>query len=647
MPLVGDVLHTDAVTRVALETHYERRVGDLDKGIAAAREKSDGFSRRRGVVVLIALPLVVLGLVRTMPTGFWAIPALLFLVFVALIVGHAKVATEVDTLEERLRIVKAGLRRARGETPEEDRRRAKLADPFGLRFSKPEHPYAGDLDLFGPHGLFPTVSRAETAVGEETLARWLLEPATVDEVRARQEAATELLEDPVLLEDLAVLARRAGSRGRTDEPLSVWGEAPAELPVGPGAPPAARSRGVLVLAARLLVPATVILFASRPWLASMHRFGSLAWLLTFVLQLGVLVSLFGAIARMVSVVSSREAPFGRFRAVFARIEGLKPRSTILAKHVAALRGDGAPASVEIARLERVVGFADLRHNTLVHLVVNLSTLYDVWVALALEKWRARSGRRARGWITALGELEALASLATYAGEHPDFAWPEVDDGPARLEAEGLGHPLIDAKKRVVNDTSLPAPGRAYLVTGSNMSGKSTFLRSLGLGTVMAFAGLPVCAKRASFARMETWTSMRVGDALDQGMSHFMAELMRLRSVVAAAQKGHKVLFLLDEILHGTNSRERTIGARGVVMDLVEHGAIGGVSTHDFALISIAEESDGRVETVHFSDRIEDGQMLFDFALKRGVVQSTNAIRLMKAVGIDVAYESESKREGAG
>ncbi|HTJ84578.1 MAG TPA: DNA mismatch repair protein MutS, partial [Polyangiaceae bacterium] len=438
--------------------------------------------------------------------------------------------------------------------------------------------------------------------------------------------------------------RKSGSRGRTDEPLSVWGEAPAELPTSAAAKPPASSRRGFVLAARALVPLTAVLFLGRPWLVLVHPRASLAWLVPFIAQMLVLGLLYGPIARMVSVVSSREAPFGRFRAVFARVEGLTPKSARLVKIVAALRGDGAPASVEIARLERIVGFADLRHNTLVHLVVNFAFLYDVWVALALERWRGRSGRRARGWITALGELEALASIATYAGEHPAFSWPEVDDGEAHLDAEALGHPLIAANKRVVNDASLPSPGRAFLVTGSNMSGKSTFLRSLGLATVMAFAGLPICATRLRVARVETWTSMRVGDALDQGMSHFMAELVRLKSVVVAAQAGKKVLFLLDEILHGTNSRERTIGARGVVMDLVRHGAIGGVSTHDFALVSIADESDGKVQTVHFSDRIEGGAMLFDYTLKRGVVQSTNAIRLMKVVGIDVAYETSPPEE---
>ena len=194
----------------------------------------------------------------------------------------------------------------------------------------------------------------------------------------------------------------------------------------------------------------------------------------------------------------------------------------------------------------------------------------------------------------------------------------------------------------MNDASLSPTQRALLITGSNMSGKSTYLRAVGLCSTMANAGLPVCAEQATLTVMKTWTSMRIGDALDRGMSHFYAELVRLKAIVSSAQGGDPVLFLLDEILHGTNSHERSIGARGVVLDLIRRGAVGGVSTHDFALVAIADESNGLVRKVHFSDHIEDGKMVFDYKLKSGVVESTNAIRLMKHLGINVDYELGSE-----
>ncbi|NUO49871.1 MAG: DNA mismatch repair protein MutS [Polyangiaceae bacterium] len=625
----------------SLFDHYQRRKSELEKQLAAYDAKSDVISSRRGILALIAAVGIVFGLLRGLPTWGWGLIAAVGVAFGALVVRHAFVASDRALVEERLKVVAAGLRRIQGEAEPEDPFKPKLQDPHGARFASGEHPNSGDLDLFGPSSLFVMVSRAETAVGEETLASWLKEPAAVDVVRARQEAAKELLADPVLLEDLAVLSRRAESRGRAEEPLAVWGEAPAVMPVAGASGPELPLRRILVMLGRLSVPLTIGLYFGSSYLAVHSKWLGYAYAVPLVLQLFILGALYGPIARMVTFVSSREAPFGRFRLVFERIESCQMQSPLLKRIVDALRGEGAPASAELAKLEKVIGFADLRHNGLIHFAANLFLLYDVWVALALERWRQRSGKKARRWLSALGELEALASIAIYAGEQERLAWPDVDDGPARISAEELGHPLLPAGSCVRNDLELPEPGRALLVTGSNMSGKSTYLRSMGLCAVMALAGLPVCARRASVSRMETWTSMRIQDALDRGMSHFYAELVRLKAIVDAAHKGKKVLFLLDEILHGTNSHERSIGARGVVLDLVARGAVGAVSTHDFALVAIAEESGGHVRTVHFSDRIEEEKMVFDYKLREGVVETTNAIRLMKAVGIDVAFADQA------
>lgn len=631
------------LTQDGLRAHYEGRAAELKQALTVLDARGDALSRQRGVVMIGIIAGTLVKLIAGLPAWGWLIPGAFVVVFMVLVVRHAFVASERTLIDERNNFVLAGQRRMNGEPEPADAYRPKVKDPDGSRFSKPEHPNAADLDLFGPSSLFVSVSRAETAVGEETLAKWLLDPSAPVVVRERQSAARELLQKPRLLEDLSVFAKRAESRGRAEEPLALWGEAPAELPIGEATTPELRKRGLLVLAARVLVPITVTAFLVWSYVDLPFQRAWLLWLAPFVAQVMVFASLYGPIARMVNFVSSREAPFGRFRAVFERIEGAELESPSLAGIVSVVRGkEGAsPASQEIAKLERIVGFADVRHNTIIHVLLNLGFLYDVWVALALERWRKRVGRQTRAWLVALGELEAIASIATYAGEHPEFTWPTLKEGPAHLDAKELGHPLIGRSARVCNDTSLPGPGRAFLVTGSNMSGKSTFLRAMGLCSVMAGAGMPVCAKRAELSPLRPWTSIRIADALERGWSHFYAELMRLKTIVAASHaEGLPVLFLLDEILHGTNSRERTIGARGVVLDLVRRGAIGGVSTHDFALVAIADESEGRVRTVHFSDHVEDGKMIFDFKLKEGVVQSTNAIRLMKAVGIDVDYGVE-------
>jgi DNA mismatch repair ATPase MutS len=286
--------------------------------------------------------------------------------------------------------------------------------------------------------------------------------------------------------------------------------------------------------------------------------------------------------------------------------------------------------------KKKVGWFDLRHNGLVHPVINAVLLWDIHCVLALERWQERAGRSsARGWFQALGELEALSSLAGLAHDEPEFVFPEVLAGPAVFYAEALGHPLIDGERRVCNDVSLPEPGRALLVTGSNMSGKSTHLRSMGLAAVLSFAGAPVCAKRLRISKMTLRTSVRVSDSLEHGVSHFYAELAKLKLVVDAAHGPEPLFFLLDEILHGTNSIERQIGARWVLSELLRHGAIGAVSTHDLELCRLPDELMQRVALVHFREDVKEGKMTFDYKLREGPVTEGNALRLMRLVGLDV------------
>jgi DNA mismatch repair ATPase MutS len=363
-----------------------------------------------------------------------------------------------------------------------------------------------------------------------------------------------------------------------------------------------------------------------------------AWLFPFAAQLAVLFALRPAIEPVLSVASSREAPFGRYVALFRLIE----ETSLRAPRLAALREvlTSAGATRAIGRLERIIGFAELRHSGLVAVFANLFLLWDAFVAASLLRWRAQHGREVRRWIEAMAEIEALASLGTFAAEHPDYAFPTVDAGEKRFVAEGLGHPLLPGARRVTNDVSIPRAGSALMITGSNMSGKSTLLRAIGVNAVLALAGAPVCAKRLVMAECVVRSSMRIKDSLDEGVSHFYAEIARLKAVVDAVDAGERVLFLLDEVLHGTNSRERNIGAKAVITHLVDEGAIGGVSSHDLGLADLERETGGRVVNVHFQELVGDGKMVFDYKLKPGVVTSSNALRLMKLVGIGVALPED-------
>ena len=339
--------------------------------------------------------------------------------------------------------------------------------------------------------------------------------------------------------------------------------------------------------------------------------------------------------RAFAACSSTEGAFRSYGPMLRLVEELGLDAPLLAELKTRLLKSGSAPSKAMARLERVLGWFELRHNGLVYPFVNLVTLWDIHCTLALERWRESVRGSIADWFAVVGEVEALSSLAGLSHDEPDFAFPEVlADGPL-FAAEALAHPLIESGRRVTNDVHLETKGTALLVTGSNMSGKSTLLRAMGLAAVLAFAGAPVCARRLRIAPLVIRTSVRVADSLERGVSHFYAEVKKLSAVLEASRGENPVLFLLDEILHGTNSRERQIGARWLLSELLKRGAVGAVSTHDEELCRLTPELMSRVALVHFRETVADGKMTFDFLLREGPVKADNALRVMQLAGLEV------------
>ena len=636
--------------------HYAERLAELRNELHFLELRSTRISTLRGVTFLAAVGIAAVRMGRPLPPLAWAASGLFALAFVALIITHALLVTKITAKELRVTLFERGLKRIAGDL-------AQLPDR-GDRFLVAGHAYLGDLDIFGSSSLFQLVSTAATGAGERRLAGWLSEPASADEIAARQAAVRELSTMRAFREELAVDGAESGAKGRDAEPLLDWAEGRVRVVSGspkaglspriehsstsldPGGTTAAPPplSGTLFGASVVLVASTLALFvAGRVLGAENLGLARHLWAVSLVAQIAVLGAARAAIEPILAVVASQESPFGRYVPLLRRIEGQEFTSSRLVALRARLTGaSGSDASSAVSSLLRIVGFAELRHSGLVHVLANLFLLWDVFCARALAGWRERFGRTAhmRAWLDALAEIEALASLASFADEHPTFAYPEVDSGAPHFEAEALGHPLIVANRRVENDVNVGAAGHALLITGSNMSGKSTLLRSMGLSAVLALAGAPVCAKRLSMASCSVRTSMRIKDSLEEGVSHFYAELARLKSVVDAVNAGDKVFFLLDEVLHGTNSRERQIGAKAIVKHLLARGAVGAVSSHDLGLADLEGESGGNVVNVHFEESVEDGKMTFDYHLKPGVVTTANALRLMLVIGIDVELPVE-------
>jgi DNA mismatch repair ATPase MutS len=270
--------------------------------------------------------------------------------------------------------------------------------------------------------------------------------------------------------------------------------------------------------------------------------------------------------------------------------------------------------------------------------VRVAEIFILWtphLALRVEAWRRASGGAVRRWLTATGEMEALCSLAGYAFEHPADSFPEfAADGP-HFEAQGIAHPLLAESQAVRNVVSLGGTLRLLVVSGSNMSGKSTLLRTVGVNAVLAQAGAPVRAARLRLSPLAVGASIRLNDSLQGGVSRFYAEILRLRQILDLTAGSQPVLFLIDEFLHGTNSHDRRIGAEAVVRSLLDRGAAGFITTHDLALADIADVLGSRAANVHFEDRVENGSIHFDYIMRPGVVRKSNAIELMRSVGLEI------------
>jgi hypothetical protein len=493
----------------------------------------------------------------------------------------------------------------------------------GERFRDPKHIYADDLDLFGRGSLFELLSTARTAAGHRFLAEWLLAPGAREAVIARQAAVAELRSRIDLREELALMGEDIRA-AVDDRALKNWGERP---PISFF--PYAR---ILAPALAGLAVAALVLFLTD--VTTLRPF--------FYVVLAELMFMYFArdsLRKLMESVGTPSRELELLGLLLKRLEQEPFTSPALVALRAKLEAGGRPASQQIQRLTRLVHHLDSARNQFLGVLV-FPLMWIPQFAMAIEAWRSRCGAQIGPWIAAVGELEALCSLASFAYERSyersGAVFPELLEGTSpSFEAVALAHPLIPPQEAVGNDVTLHGEVRLWIVSGSNMSGKSTLLRAVGLSTVLAWAGAPVMAASMRLSRLHIGASMRANDSLADHRSRFYAEISRLREVVDLAREGLPTLFLLDELLSGTNSHDRRIGAGALVRGLVERGAIGMVTTHDLALADIVTTFTGQAANVHFEDYLEAGEIRFDYHLRQGVVTRSNALALMRAVGLEV------------
>jgi len=527
-------------------------------------------------------------------------------IFAALAIAHARVLRDRDAARRAANFYRRGLARIKGEwhgTGSE-----------GLTHLPADHPYAADLDLFGHGSLFQLVSSARLGGGEQMLADWLLHPAAPDDARRRQTSVNELRPQVDLRERLALAGEEIVGYLDTTQ-LAAWGRAPSQL----SRPWPRLAAACLGTANALSLGAAFLFDAGSGWFA-LSALASSAFALWWHRPVSQVLEAANAPVHQLNLLAEVIEVVEREQGSASELEAIRRRLT----------PTGAPASVRIHQLRRLMDLLSSRRNQFFAPIAAL-LLWGTQFAWAIEAWRRRNGPFLGDWIHAISEFEALCSLAGYAFEHPDDPFPELVEGSALFHGEGLSHPLLVGA--VPNDVRLDPETRVLVVSGSNMSGKSTLLRTVGVATVLALAGAPVRAQRLLLSPLAVGATLRIQDSLQAGRSRFFAELTRLRAIVDATAGPMPVLFLLDELLAGTNSHDRRIGAASVIRGLVERGAIGLVTTHDLALAEVVGDLGVHAANVHFSDWFERGEIRFDYRMRPGVVRTSNALELMRAVGL--------------
>ncbi len=586
---------------------YQQRLEQRRREAQQLLRREQRFANLRLAVFLVAL--LVLGL--SFLAGWIARSWLLLPAggFVALLFVHDRVIRARERADRSVVFHEAGLARLDGTWAG--------AGETGERYADSDHVHAGDLDLFGVGSVFELLCQARTQAGQNALARWLLEPAPADEVRERQAAVAELGGRIGLREDLALLGGEVEA-GLHPEALKMWSERP------------------LLLSSRrwrwsVAAMATTSVVTLTGWLSGL--FGPAAFIAVLAAQMILAAWLRERVLKVVRAADLPARELTLLAEFLGRIESESFESPLLVRLCASLVTHGVVPSQQMASLRRRVDLLDARRNQF-FAPIGALLLWTTQLAFAIEHWRDASGAALVRWVDTVGEFEALVSIGAFHFENPDSVFPEfVEREGGVFDADQIGHPLLPAANCVRNDVYLDSNCALLLVSGSNMSGKSTLLRTVGVSVVLAQAGAPVRARGLRMTPLCVAASIGVQDSLREGRSRFYAEIRRLKAIMDLAGGRTTLLFLVDEMLQGTNSRDRAIGAEAVMRGLLDRGALGLVTTHDLALARVADELAPRAANVHFQDHLEAGEIAFDYLMRPGVAEKSNALELMRAMGL--------------
>lgn len=599
--------------RAAMEI-YEEREKHYSSLAQKYKHKANKISNLRLLIVLLGIIAVVL-----LYRAFGVFPAfvvsvVLLAVFVLLVIKHRSYTKKKNYFSILTEINREGKDRAEGKW--------NAFSDTGDEFLDKDHPYALDLDIFGQGSLFQWINTTTTSCGRKKLKEYLTcPPHKIETIKKRQQAILELSNKLDWRQNLMTKGRMSSNpRSSNPEDLFSWAKEKNNLYLNPW----------LIQAVRIL-PVITVLFI---FLAIFTGISYTIPLLMAASHILILLPGYASRVQEFNLTTSKHEELTAYKNMLVLLESESfdsPLLTRLKQSVNNPKSTGATASAQLKQLEKIVDAISQRHSQL-YIVFNTLFLLDFHWKISLEKWKKQSGNKIEEWFHVLGKVEALSSLSVIPFDNPEWVMPEITEEPGKFKAENLGHPLITTGHRVCNDVKISPPVNTLLITGSNMSGKSTLLRTAGINLVMAYIGAPACANSFDASLMNIYTCMQVSDNLEKNISSFYGELLRIKHIVKTAEN-EPVFFLLDEIFKGTNSKDRHIGARAVIKKLHQEKAVGLVSTHDLELGVLEKERAG-IKNYHFREYYQNNKIYFDYILRPGLSPTTNAIYLMKLAGIE-------------
>ena len=599
-----------------LEVHHSERIRCQQESIRVERRQAWVGNVRFALAMVLAV-LVLLAIIEKLPSITWLL---------APVVGFLALSIISELLLRRSVQTKRSLAYHEHIVARMEDRWAGSGIP-GNEYLPAEHPYAADLDIFGQGSLYERLCLCATQVGRETLASWLLAPADPGTVRERQEVIQELSERLDWRKRIFLLGSNVRAPIDTTT-LAGWGRIPGE------------SANRLRMLASILVGLSVL--SVFGWI--LLWWPPLIVGLFLLLQGGFALIISSRVHKALAGLEKRSSDLFQLADLLTAVEREPFRSTLAQRWQKELLSEGLPPADALQQLARRIDLLDQTRN-FIFAIVSALILWTTQVSLAIEEWRRRHGAALVRWLRIIGEMEGVSSLAAYAAENRLDPFAEIVEGSARLEAKDIRHPLLPSPQSVGNDVDLGATQRLLIVSGSNMSGKSTLLRAVGVNAVLAQMGAPVRARSMRMSPLAIGATLHIQDSLQKAQSRFYAEITRMRMIIGLTSGRLPVLFLFDEILHGTNSHDRKIGAEAIVRSLLTHETIGMITTHDLALTSLADDTTLKAMNVHFVDVLSNGELHFDYQLKNGPVRHGNALALMRAIGLEVNDSDPSVQRG--